>query len=116
MEAKRDSMELNEVLDLFISSGEDSSAEAKHDEGSTEMHKEDSLRDEHIEENTTVRKEILFPPGPRSQEKIKGLLFEYLQANYVITSVELQRTVDTAEDGKRIHREEEVLLLLKDAQ
>ncbi|RLB34425.1 MAG: hypothetical protein DRH12_17465 [Deltaproteobacteria bacterium] len=112
MDADKETKELDEVLDLFISSDEKRSQDPWPGLKSKEKPKTEKA---HLPllETTNISKEIACPSGPTAQDKIRGLLFEYLQADYEITRVELRKITDRRDRDREVHTQEKVSLILK---
>ena len=68
-----------------------------------------------VEETVSVRKKIAYPDTENAQESMKRCLFQYLEEDYMICRIELRRTADISEPRSKKRREEEIVIVLKDA-
>ncbi|MBW2022997.1 MAG: hypothetical protein JRI39_05270 [Deltaproteobacteria bacterium] len=114
MDPEKETRELDEVLDLFISSNENRRQAPWAKTNSKEKPEKVQDASPPLVETTRVEKEITCPAGAKAQDKIRGLLFEHLQADYEITRVELKKATDRREQDREIHTEERISLTLKD--
>ncbi|RLB21710.1 MAG: hypothetical protein DRG71_07990 [Deltaproteobacteria bacterium] len=115
MEIKGETKELDEVLDLFISSKEQDSKAPWAEQDSVQGREPKKTRALPLAETTRIRKEITCPAGPGAQDRLRGLLFEYLQDDYEITRVEVRKVTQRTEENRKIHQEEEVSLVIKES-
>lgn len=112
MDTEKEKKELDEVVDLFISS-KDQGKKAPWVQIDPEVKKVKTQNaSPMLVETTEINKRINCPAGPKAQEKIRGLLFEYLQADYEIAVVELRKSTDKQEHDRQIHMEEKVTLAI----
>ena len=113
MDIKKDNKELDEVLDLFISK-EHSPEVPWAQKGSSDTGKDEQKKAPPFRETTNIRKQIACPAAPGAQDRIRGLLFEYLQDDYEITRVELRKLTKKTEPDRIVQQEEQICLLIQD--
>ena len=114
MEDKGETRELDEVLDLFISSKEKGPQAPWAEKGAEASNEAQKKKASPLVVTTNIRKEIACPAGAGAQDRIRGLLFQYLQDNYEILKVELHKVTHRSEPDEKIRQEEEICIVIKD--
>ena len=114
MEDKGETKELDEVLDLFISPKERKGQGYWSEKGPKVGNQAQEKKSVPVVVTTNIHKEIACPPGQGAQDRIRGLLFEYLQDDYEITKIELRKVTHRKEIDKHLHQNEEICILIKD--
>ncbi len=114
MEDKSETRELDEVLDLFISSKEKRPQAPWAEKGAEASNEAQEKKASPLVVTTNIRKEIACPAGPGAQDRIRGLLFEYLQDDYEIGKIELRKVTHRSEADRKIHEEEEICIVIKE--
>ena len=114
MEDKGETKELDEVLDLFISSKDRKEQVPWAEKRPGASNQAQEKKPVPLVVTTSIRKEIACPPGQGAQDRIRGLLFEYLQDDYEITKIELRKVTQRKDVDKDLHQEEEICILVKD--
>jgi len=115
MKSENVGRELESVTKLFISSdgGKNTRADDLNEP------KDPSLDDEtggaEVEETIHIQKKIAFPATRKARETMRNYLFERLQESYIIRRIELIKTTDVFRQGGKTTKEEEIVVMLKDA-
>jgi hypothetical protein len=107
--------ELGNVSNLFISSAAESATPAANKLQSEIEHSDQTGEAFEVEEAVSVRKKITYPNAPDVQEHIRRCLQDFLQKDYAIKRIELQKTSDTLGPRVKKRTEEEITILLKES-
>ncbi|MDY6878850.1 MAG: hypothetical protein V2J25_01995 [Desulfatiglans sp.] len=103
MDESNSERELDSIAGLFISSDPE---RAQGDDGDGEFE---------IEESVKVTRKFGHSHTKNAQQNMKKLLFTHLQEDYSISRIVLTRKSDSLGPQKKISREEEVVIFLKDS-
>ena len=103
MEKKSLGRGLEDISNIFLSTSE------KTKENSHQV--EDQCE---VEETVTVRKKLAFQNDRNVQQNITRALNKYIEEGYSIRRVDLKRNENISKPGSRVHREEEVIIFIKE--
>ena len=107
--------ELESVTKLFISSNGGKNTPANDLDEPKDPPLDDETEGVEVEETIHIRKKVAFPATRKARESMRNYLFERLQESYIIKRIELIKTTDVFRQDGKTTKEEEIIVVLKDA-
>ena len=111
----KDRRGLENISNLFLSASEKTKENLQQAEDQYEV--EDQLETEdqcEVEETISVCKKLAFQNDENVQQNILRTLTKHLEEGYHLKRVALQKNEDISKPRGRMHREEEVIIFIKD--